>query len=132
MEPHKNSIPTHSRHSSSRGAITEAAARLFLERGFGSVSMDDLAKAASVARRTLYNQFASKEEIFREVLLTVSHLFEDALPPGIETQGDVEEVLRLVAQKFWNFTRTRNTSDFSAWWWQIPDSFPGLPTSSPP
>ena len=55
--------------------------------------------AAGVARRTLYNQFASKEEIFREVLLTVSHLFEDALPLGIETQGDVEEVLRLVAQK---------------------------------
>jgi TetR/AcrR family transcriptional regulator of autoinduction and epiphytic fitness len=78
-------------------AIIEAAARLFLERGFGSVSMDDLAKAAGVARRTLYNQFASKEEIFRQVLLIVSRLFEDALPPGIETQGDVEEVLRLVA-----------------------------------
>jgi TetR/AcrR family transcriptional regulator of autoinduction and epiphytic fitness len=99
METHKNSIEAHSRHSSSRGAIIEAAARLFLERGFGSVSMGDLAKAAGVARRTLYNQFASKEEIFRQVLLTVSRLFEDALPPGIETQGDVEEVLRLVAQK---------------------------------
>ena len=99
METHKNSIETHPQHSSTRGAIIEAAARLFLERGFGSVSMDDLAKAAGVARRTLYNQFANKEEIFREVLLTVSRLFEDALPPGIETQGDVEEVLRLVAQK---------------------------------
>ena len=97
METHKNSIEAHSRHSNSRGAIIEAAARLFLERGFGSVSMDDLAKAAGVARRTLYNQFASKEEIFRQVLLIVSRLFEDALPRGIETQGDVEEVLRLVA-----------------------------------
>jgi len=82
----------------SREAIVEAATRLFLERGFGSVSMDELAEAAGLARRTLYNQFASKEEIFREMLLRVSGHLEDAFPPGIETQGDVEKVLRLVAR----------------------------------
>ena len=82
----------------SREAIVEAASRLFLERGFGSVSMDELAEAARVARRTLYNQFSNKEEIFREMLLSVSGHLEEAFPPGIETQGDVEEVLRLVAR----------------------------------
>jgi TetR/AcrR family transcriptional regulator, regulator of autoinduction and epiphytic fitness len=82
----------------SREAIVEAAVRLFLERGFGSVSMDDLAEAAGVARRTLYNQFASKEDIFREMLMRVSGRLENAFPPGIETQGDVEEVLRRVAR----------------------------------
>jgi AcrR family transcriptional regulator len=46
--------------------------------GFGAASMDDLASAACGALRTLYNQFASKEEIFREMLLRV---------PGIETPG---------------------------------------------
>ena len=60
--------------------------------------MDELAEAAGVARRTLYNQFASKEEIFREMLLGVSGQLEDAFPTGIETQGDVEAVLRLIAQ----------------------------------
>src|SRR6202049_3959064 len=82
----------------SREAIVEAAERLFLERGFGSVTMDELAEAAGLARRTLYNQFTSKEEIFREMLLRVSGHLEDAFPPGVETQGDVEEVLRLVAR----------------------------------
>ncbi len=82
----------------SREAIVEAAERLFLERGFGSVSMDQLAEAAGVARRTLYNQFASKEEIFREMLLRVSGQIGDAFPPGVETQGDVENVLRQVAR----------------------------------
>jgi TetR/AcrR family transcriptional regulator, regulator of autoinduction and epiphytic fitness len=82
----------------SREAIVEAAERLFLQRGYGSVSMDELAEAAGVARRTLYNQFASKEEIFREMLLRVSRQLEAAFPPGIETQGDVEAVLRLIAQ----------------------------------
>jgi TetR/AcrR family transcriptional regulator of autoinduction and epiphytic fitness len=86
------------RHRGSREAIVDAAAQLFLERGFASVSMDDLAEAAGVARRTLYNQFASKEELFRETLLRVSDQFEGLLPPGIETQGDVEDVLRLVSR----------------------------------
>src|SRR5579871_1782607 len=86
------------RRGGSREAIVEAAQRLFLERGFGSVSMDDLAEAAGVARRTLYNQFTSKEEIFREMLLRVSRQLEDAFPPGIETQGDIEGVLRLIAR----------------------------------
>jgi len=82
----------------SREAIVEAAESLFLQRGFGSVSMDELAEAAGVARRTLYNQFASKEEIFREMLRRVSSQLEDAFPPGIETQGGIEEVLRLIAR----------------------------------
>ena len=86
------------RRGGSREAIVEAAGRLFLARGFGSVSMDDLAAAAGVARRTLYNQFQSKEEIFREMLLGVSVQLEDAFPSGVETQGNVEDVLRLVAR----------------------------------
>src|SRR5579864_5093839 len=86
------------RRNGSREAIVEAAERLFLERGFASVSMDELAEAAGVARRTLYNQFASKEEIFREMLLKVSGQLENAFPPGIETRGDVEDVLPLIAR----------------------------------
>lgn len=86
------------RRGTSREAIVEAAQRLFLERGFDAVSMDELAEAAGVARRTLYNQFASKEEIFREMLLRVSAQLGGAFPPGVETQGEVEDVLRLIAR----------------------------------
>ena len=75
------------RRGGSRDAIVDAAERLFLERGFGAVSMDDLAEAAGVARRTLYNQFASKEEIFREMLPGVSgqleHLFRPVSKPRV-------------------------------------------------
>jgi len=86
------------RRGGSREAIVDAAERLFLERGFGTVSMDDLAGAAGVARRTLYNQFTNKEEIFREMLARVSGQLEHALPPGIETRGNIEEVLHLIAR----------------------------------
>jgi TetR/AcrR family transcriptional regulator, regulator of autoinduction and epiphytic fitness len=91
------------RRGGSREAIVDAAEHLFLEHGFGGVSMDDLAEAAGVARRTLYNQFPGKEEIFREMLGRVSRGLGDALPPGIETRGDVEEVLRLMARALLTF-----------------------------
>jgi TetR/AcrR family transcriptional regulator of autoinduction and epiphytic fitness len=93
-----NTAVPKARRGGSREAIVDAAERLFLERGFGAVSMDDLAEAAGVARRTLYNQFASKEEIFREMLPRVAGQLEDVLPPGVETRGDVEDVLRLIAR----------------------------------
>ena len=100
MEARKNvkEVLHPARRGGSREVIVAAATRLFLERGFGAVSMDELAAAARVARRTLYNQFASKEEIFREMLQRVSGQLENAFPPGIETQGDVEAVLRSVAR----------------------------------
>lgn len=61
--------------------------------------MDELAEAAGVARRTLYNQFARKEDIFREMLRRVSGQLEDALPPNLEPSVDVEHVLRLAAHR---------------------------------
>src|SRR5262245_37550384 len=93
-----NDTVPRARRGESREAIVSAAEHLFLDRGFGSVSMHELAEAAGVARRTLYNQFANKEEIFREMLLRVSAQLERAFPLGIETRGDVEDVLRLIAR----------------------------------
>ena len=98
LRENSNGVISKVARGGSREAIVEAASRLFLQQGFGAVSMDELAEAAGVARRTLYNQFSNKEEIFREMLLTVSGHLEEAFPPGIETQGDVNEVLRLVAR----------------------------------
>jgi AcrR family transcriptional regulator len=100
------------RAGASREAIVDAAERLFLERGFGAVSMDELAAAAEVARRTLYNQFSGKEELFREMLGRLSVQMEDALPPGIETQGGVDHVLRLVAKAILNLHGNREYLGF--------------------
>ena len=94
----KSEPTTKGRRGGSREAIVAAAQRLFLDRGFGAVSMDELAETAGVARRTLYNQFSSKEEIFREMLSAVSRQLEGAFPPGVETSGDIAAVLRLVAR----------------------------------
>jgi TetR/AcrR family transcriptional regulator of autoinduction and epiphytic fitness len=114
MEARKNSteVMAKAQRGGSREAIVDAAERLFLARGFGSVSMDELAAAGGVARRTLYNQFTSKEDIFREMLLRVSRQLEHAFPPGIETQGDVEDVLRLIAQMILDLHKNREYLGF--------------------
>lgn len=47
-----------------RAAIIEAAEKLFLNKGFDSASMDEIAETAGVSKRTVYSHFGSKEEMF--------------------------------------------------------------------
>lgn len=46
-----------------RSRLAETALRLFLERGFDAVTVDDIAQAAEVARQTVFNYFPSKEDL---------------------------------------------------------------------
>src|SRR5260370_28753127 len=50
-------------------AIREAAAALFLEKGYQGTSMDDVAAAAKISKQTIYTHFASKEELFADLVL---------------------------------------------------------------
>ena len=56
----------------SRAAVLEAAAALFMRDGYVGTSVDDVAAAAQVSKRTLYNNFAGKEALFREVILSLT------------------------------------------------------------
>ena len=49
--------------------IREAAAALFLERGYQSTSMDDIAAAARVSKQTIYTHFTDKQELFADLVL---------------------------------------------------------------
>ena len=81
-----------------RRAISLAADRLFLERGFDNVTVDEIATAADVGRMTVFNHFPRKEDMFfdreeegREVLL-------DALRQRDQSVAPVE-ALRLLAHR---------------------------------
>ena len=47
-----------------RQRISDAATRLFVERGFDEVTVDEIAEAADVARMTVFNHFSRKEDMF--------------------------------------------------------------------
>jgi len=59
----ENSAPT----ATTRERIMEAAADLFRAQGY-EASMDAIASAADVSKQTLYNQFGSKEELFKSII----------------------------------------------------------------
>jgi AcrR family transcriptional regulator len=60
------------RKSSRRDQILEIAVRLFAERGYHGVSMDDIGSAAGVTGPALYHHFAGKESMLIAALTPVS------------------------------------------------------------
>jgi len=59
-----------------REAILQAAIQEFRNHGFESTSMDKIAATAGVSKRTVYNHFPGKEELFAAILL---QLWESAV-----------------------------------------------------
>lgn len=59
--------------------IQGEAMRLFLEHGFEATTLDDIAFAAGVSRRTLFHYFASKEEIVFSTKADFPNLIADAI-----------------------------------------------------
>ena len=89
----------------SSGPIREAAARLFLEKGYQGTSMDDIAAAAQVSKQTIYTHFANKEDLFVQLVLGNSERVEDFVA-GIEEalQGDdLEAALGRLARRYLGF-----------------------------
>jgi AcrR family transcriptional regulator len=51
-----------------KAKVMEVATELFVHHGYAATSLVDIAKAAGVATRTLYQHFGDKEAIFKEVV----------------------------------------------------------------
>ena len=59
---------------SRRLTILTEARELFLKAGFSAASMSDIAARAGGSKGTLYNYYASKHELFTEVVRTECEL----------------------------------------------------------
>ncbi|HEY4278802.1 MAG TPA: TetR/AcrR family transcriptional regulator [Conexibacter sp.] len=56
-------------YAARKQALLGAAAKVFQEKGFQAVRMDDVARQLRVDRATLYYYFGNKEQLFRDVIL---------------------------------------------------------------
>lgn len=76
-----------------REDILDAASRLFLDKGYGNVSMDEVAQKANVSKRTVYNHFASKEILFGEIVrLTWDGIAQPLLI--LDDKDDIRNILK--------------------------------------
>lgn len=56
------------RRQATRAKLYEAAVTLIAEKGFSATTVDEIAERAGVAKGTVYYNFASKAELFEELL----------------------------------------------------------------
>ena len=81
-----------------RESILTAALREFLAQGFDGTSMDRIAALAEVSKRTVYNHFPSKDELFEAILrqLWECATAEEGLPyePRRPLREQLGELLR--------------------------------------
>jgi len=83
-----------------REAIVQAAIAEFRAAGFDATSVDKVAARAEVSKRTLYNHFPSKDELFAEILRVLWHSSASRveLPYRADAPLD-EQLLALVMHK---------------------------------
>lgn len=68
-----------SNRDASRSRILDAARRIFLEVGFEEANLDEVARLADVAKGTIYRYFASKAELYVEVLVYNADAFVERM-----------------------------------------------------
>jgi AcrR family transcriptional regulator len=81
-----------------RDRLLRAAARLFAERGFHGVSLEDLGAAADISGPAVYRHFPNKDAVLAAVLIGVSErLLAGGRAEAAASVTDVDALRRLVA-----------------------------------
>ena len=77
-----------------RARVLEGAYKLFRSQGYNRVTMDDIAKAAKLTKRTLYNHISSKDQLLANVLEAQHHLALQAFRTfGDNLSGSAETIV---------------------------------------
>jgi AcrR family transcriptional regulator len=87
-----------------RERILETASQHFFQAGFARVSMDDLAAAMGISKKTLYKHFPGKEEILRQVMARRAQQIESAVQsvlqnPKLNSLSRSMEIFALMARR---------------------------------
>ena len=92
--------PRKGEESLSRDRLLDTALKLFLEYGYGNLSLDTIARESRVSMRTIYSQFEGKAGLFGAVIKRCSDPFVSALSEESALEGSPEEALVDFARQF--------------------------------
>ncbi len=80
--------------------VLQAAGRVFREQGYGSASMDAIARAAGVSKATLYAHFAGKDQLFAAIVGAECRRHSQTLTAPDIDRLDVREALGAIGRNF--------------------------------
>ncbi|HVO67667.1 MAG TPA: TetR/AcrR family transcriptional regulator [Syntrophales bacterium] len=86
-----------------RRAILKAARKLFFEKGFQFITVENIAKKAELSKGAVYLHFNSKEEICAEILMNDIDKFNGTLSIIFEEDRSAAEMLRHFVEVYINF-----------------------------
>jgi AcrR family transcriptional regulator len=81
-----------------RREMLTAAIKLFSEKGYHSVSMQEIARKSEFAIGTLYKFFKNKEDLYKSIIKEQADIFHKALTEALEKEDVVIEKLRKYIQ----------------------------------
>lgn len=94
--------------------LLAAAIDLFVERGFASTRLEDVARRAGVSKGTLYLYFANKEELFKAVVRdSIVPVIGEAELSVAEFDGHSAELLRNMIMAWWQRVGATKVSGIS-------------------
>lgn len=95
---------------STKDRITEAALRLFSEKGYLGASLSDIAKQVGISKAALYKHFASKQEILDRILARMDELDSERAQrfsmPGNEL-GSIAAYKEIPAEKIRAYSKAQ-------------------------
>lgn len=93
-----------------RLAILEAATDEFRTQGYDATSMDGIAAAAGVSKRTVYNHFESKDVLFEAILLQLWACSGEQVKLGFDPDRPLREQLQELLRQKLHSTRDENVA----------------------
>ncbi|HEY9898192.1 MAG TPA: TetR/AcrR family transcriptional regulator [Pantanalinema sp.] len=91
-----------------RTLVLESALRLFSERGYDAVGVQEIVEGAGVTKPTLYHHFKSKQGLFETLLDERLRPLDEALLAACDYQGDLPLTLERIVTVYLDFaTRER-------------------------
>jgi AcrR family transcriptional regulator len=99
-----------------RDAIYEAAIDLFAAKGFDETTVEEVAQAAGVSRRSFFRYFASKDDLLAQNVVKYGAILSAAItacPPTLSPMEIVRETVLSVARESVGQPRTRQIIEIS-------------------